>query len=337
MKKRGRGLAAIYFGMGNTAKPNPSSAHVELLEDGSALVRCGAADLGQGSDTALSQVAAEALGLSPERVSIKSADTLTTPEAGVSSASRQTYVSGNAIRLAGQQIAKQLVNEAATDMEARPEDLVIRQDRVFVQGSPDKFMAVKDVVQKLRAKGVLTSASDSFNPPTAEMLDPETGRGVPFGAYSYATQMVEVEVDTETGLFEVLRVVAAHDVGRAVNPMGVEGQIEGGVVMGLGYAIMEEIVWDKGLMQTTGFGAYLLPTSLDAPPITSIIVEEPEPTGPFGAKGTGEPPCCPTAAALVNAIYDAVGVNITSLPVTAEKVFLGLQQLKEANRPGPPP
>ncbi|MEW5725269.1 MAG: molybdopterin cofactor-binding domain-containing protein [Thermodesulfobacteriota bacterium] len=327
MKKRGRGLACIYFGMGNTAKPNPSSAFVEMLEDGSCIVRCGAADLGQGSDTALSQIAAEALGIAPEKVILKSADTLTTPEAGMSSASRQTYVSGNAVRLAAGQVRDMLLKGASELLEARAEDLTIGRDLIFVKGSPDRGLPVGEVCQKLRSQGILTTATGSFSPPTAEMLDPETGAGIPYGTYSYATQMVEVEVDTETGQFEVLRVVAAHDVGRAVNPMSIEGQIEGGVTMGLGYAALEEILWDEGRILTTDFGTYLLPTALDAPPITSIIVEEPEPSGPFGAKGTGEPPACPTAAALINAIYDAVGVNITSLPVTAEKVYWGLQEL----------
>jgi len=327
MKKKGRGIASIYFGMGNTAKPNPSCAYVELLEDGSCVVRCGAADLGQGSDTTLSQIAAEALGLSPERVSIKSADTLVTPEAGVSSASRQTYVSGNAVRLAAEEIRALLLQEAAEEMEARAEDLTIRKDLIFVKGSPEKNFRVPEVCQKLRAKGVLTGGTGTFNPPTPEKLDPETGAGIPYGAYSYATQMVEVEVDTETGQFEVLRVIAAHDVGRAINPMGIEAQIEGGVVMGLGYATMEELVWDEGgNLLTSNFGTYLIPTAMDVPRVTSIIVEEPEPSGPFGAKGTGEPPACPTAAALINAIYDAVGVNITSLPVTAEKVYLALKE-----------
>ena len=330
MKKKGRGFASIYFGMGNTAKPNPSSAYVEVLEDGSCIVLCGAADLGQGSDTALAQIAAEALGLSPEKVSIKSADTQITPEAGISSASRQTYVSGNAIRLAAEQVKTLLLREAANRMEANPDDLVIRNNLIFVIGSPEKYSNVAEVCQRLRARGVLTTGTGTFNPPTPETLDPETGEGIPYGAYSYATQMVEVEVDTETGQFEVLRVVAAHDVGRAVNPMAIEGQIEGGVVMGIGYATMEEIVWDEeGRLMTQHFKTYLLPTSVDAPPVTSIIVEEPEPSGPFGAKGTGEPPACPTAAALINAIYDAVGVNITSLPVTAEKVYQGLKELEK--------
>ncbi len=335
MKKRGKGISSIYFGMGNTAKPNPSSAYVELLEDGSCIVRCGAADLGQGSDTALSQIAAEALGISPEKVSIRSADTLNTPEAGVSSASRQTYVSGNAVRLAAEEVRQVVLEEAARLMEARRDDLLIQADGVFVMGSPERRLAMGDLCQEIRKRGILTSATGSFSPPTAEMLDPETGAGIPYGAYSYATQLVEVEVDTETGQYEILRVVAAHDVGRAVNPMAVEGQIEGGVAMGLGYAVMEEIVWEEGHLVTEDFGTYLIPTALDVPPIRSIIVEEPEPTGPFGAKGTGEPPACPTAAALVNAIYDAVGVSITSLPVTAEKVYWGLRAQERARAPRP--
>ncbi len=325
MKKRGKGIACIYFGMGNTAKPNPSSAYVELLEDGSCIVRCGAADLGQGSDTALSQIAAETLGISPDRVMIQSADTLNTPEAGISSASRQTYVSGNAVRLAAEQVLEQIREEAARMLEARKEDIVIESDGVFVLGSPNIHLPLKKICRGLRQRGILTSATGFYNPPTAEMLDPETGAGIPYGAYSYATQIVEVEVDTETGQFEILRVAAAHDVGRAVNPMSIEGQIDGGVVMGLGYAMMEEMTWVEEELVTFDFSTYLLPTALDAPPVVSFIVEEPEPTGPFGAKGTGEPPACPTAAALVNAIYDAVGVDITSLPVTAEKVYTALK------------
>lgn len=333
MKKRGWGIASIYFGMGNTAKPNPSSAYVEVLEDGSCVVRCGAADLGQGSDTALCQIAAEALGVSPERVSIKSADTMVTPEAGYSSASRQTYVSGNAVRLAAEEVRRLLLREAANEMEASEEDLTIENDLIFVKGSPSKNLKVSDLCQRLRARGVLTHGAGWFNPPTPEALDPETGAGIPYGAYSYATQMVEVEVDTETGEFEVLRVVAAHDVGKAINPMAVEAQIEGGVIMGLGYGTMEEILWDEGgHLLTPNFRTYLIPTILDSPPVKAIIVEEPEPTGPFGAKGTGEPPACPTAAALINAIYDAVGVTISSLPVTAEKVYEALKAKRSKER-----
>lgn len=333
MKKRGKGLAAIYFGMGNTAKPNPSSAFVELLEDGSAVIRCGVADLGQGSDTTMVQIAAETLGISPEKVSIKSADTLITPEAGNSSASRQTYVSGNAVRLAAEQVRETLLAQAADELGANLDDLVVSDDEIFLPAMPERRLTVKQVCEQLRARGVLTVGAGTFTPPTPLALDPETGAGIPYGAYSYATQLVEVEVDDETGEFQVVKVTAAHDLGKVVNPMGVEGQMEGGIVMGLGYGMMEEILWDDhGQMLTTGLDTYVIPTALDAPPQLSLTVEDPEPTGPFGAKGTGEPPACPTAAALVSAIYDAVGVDITSLPVTAEKVYMGLQELKAAGR-----
>jgi CO/xanthine dehydrogenase Mo-binding subunit len=326
MKKRGRGIASIWYGIGSTGMPNPSSAHVELLEDGSCLVLCGATDLGQGSDTTLIQIAAESLGLSPERVSIKSGDTLVTPESGKSTASRQTYVSGNAVRLAAEEVRNLLLESAANELEANLEDLTISNNLIFVKDSLHKGLDVGKVCRKLRSQGVILIGSGTFNPQTPEELDPETGAGIPYGAYSYATQLVEVEVDTETGEFEVLRVVAAHDVGRAVNPMNIEGQIEGGIVMGLGYAAMEEMVLDEGgHLLTTDFRTYLLPTALDTPSMESIIVEEPEPSGPFGAKGMGELSLCPTAAAMINAVYDAVGVDITSLPITAEKIYRALK------------
>ena len=332
MKKRGRGVACTYFGMGNTAKPNPSSAFVEVCEDGTAIVLCGAAELGQGSDTALSQIAAEVLGIRPERVTIVSNDTMVAPEAGVTSASRQTYVSGNAIRLAAEQVKQILLKEAADCMEENLIDLEARDDRIFLKRNPEKYLTIEEVCTQLRKRGVLLTGTGTFTPPTPEALDPETGLGIPYGAYSYATQIAEVEVDTETGEVTVLNLIAAQDVGRAINPMAVEGQIEGGVGQGVGYALMEEVVVENGVIQNPSFSDLLIPTSLDIPPISSIIVEVPEPTGPFGAKGTGEPPACPTAAAIINAIYDAVGVHITSTPVTAEKVYMALQKKQKEGR-----
>ena len=328
MKKRGRGIACTYFGMGNTAKPNPSTAYVEI-EGGSAIVRCDVADIGQGSSTALAQIAAEVLGISLERVTLVCGDTMAAPEAGISSASRQTYVSGNAIRLAAEQAKKVLLQEAALGLEVDPRDLEAREDRIFVVGSPERYISTEEVCSRLWSRGNLISGTGSYDPPTTEGLDPESGQGTAFGAYSYCTQIAEVEVDTETGEVTVLSVYAAHDVGKAINPMAVEGQIEGGVSQGIGYALMEEIIVEDGSIQNRSFSDFLVPTSMDIPSITSIIVEEPEPTGPFGAKGTGEPPCCPTAAAIINAVYDAIGVNITSLPVTAEKVYMALKQKQE--------
>jgi CO/xanthine dehydrogenase Mo-binding subunit len=329
MKKTGRGIACTYYGMGSTAKANPSSAFVEVLEDGTAIVHCGASDLGQGSDTALSQIAAEALGITLERVTMVSDDTMVTPEAGVTSASRQTYVSGNAIRFAAEQAKAILLQEAAEYMDRDPADFEASDNRFFLKGRPEKYCTIEEVCTRLRRRGVLVMGTGTFNPPTSEALDPETGLGIPYGAYSYATQIAEVEVDTETGEVTVLNLTAAQDVGRAINPMAVEGQIEGGVAQGVGYALMEEVVVKNGVIQNPSFSDLLVPTSLDIPPIQSIIVEKPEPTGPFGAKGTGEPPACPTAAAIINAIYVAVGVEITSTPVTAEKVYFALKKKEE--------
>ncbi len=326
MKKRGRGIACTYFGMGNTAKSNPSIAFIEVCEDGTAIVRCGASDIGQGSDTALRQIAAHTLGITPERATVVSNDTMVAPEAGVTSASRQTYVSGNAIRLAAEQARAILLKEAAECLNYDPVDMESRDDRIFLKEHEDTYMTIEDVSGRLRDKGILVSGTGTFTPPTPQALDPETGLGVPYGAYSYATQIAEVEVDTETGEVTVLSVTAAQDVGRAINPMAIEGQIEGGVGQGVGYALMEEVVVQDGVILNPSFSDHLIPTALDVPPIHSIIVEIPEPTGPFGAKGTGEPPTCPTAAAIINAIYDAVGVHITSTPVTAEKVYLALKK-----------
>ena len=170
--------------------------------------------------------------------------------------------------------------------------------------------------------------SASWNPPTVP-LDPETGQGKPFSTYVYATQIAEVDVDDETGEVEVVRIVAAHDCGRAINPMMVEGQVQGGIAMGLGFALQEEMLFDtRGQQINPNLTNYIMPTSMDMPPIDVVIVETADPTGPFGAKGVGEPTSVPTAAAVLNAIHDAVGVRLTSLPATAERVLRAIQEAR---------
>ena len=170
--------------------------------------------------------------------------------------------------------------------------------------------------------------SASWNPPTVP-LDPETGQGKPFSTYVYATQIAEVDVDDETGEVEVVRIVAAHDCGRAINPMMVEGQVQGGIAMGLGFALQEEMLFDtRGQQINPNLTNYIVPTSMDMPPIDVVIVETADPTGPFGAKGVGEPTSVPTAAAVLNAIHDAVGVRLTSLPATAERVLKAIEEAR---------
>lgn len=319
MKKRGFGLANMWYGIGNTGSHNPAGAFVELLDDGTVIVLTGAADIGQGSNTVLAQIAAETLGVELEDVDLVSADTGVTPDAGATSASRQTYISGNAVRIAAEKARENVLVQAAELLNIPEQHLTLRTGEVW-NGEKSTGLTIKEVVGKCRAKGVLTLGHGSFDP-VITSLDPETGQGIPFATFAFATQVAEVEVDTETGIIEVKKLVAAHDVGTAINPQSVEGQIEGGIAMGLGYALMEEVVVKEGKIQNPAMSTYLIPTAMDMPEIYPIIVQEQEATGPFGAKGVGEPALVPTAAAVTNAVTNALGVRIYDLPLTPERVI----------------
>lgn len=321
MKKRGVGVGCMWYGIGNTGAANPAGAFLDFVEDGTVIVLTGCAEIGQGSSTVLAQIAAEELGVNLEDVYVVAGDTGVSPDAGATSASRQTYISGNAVRLAARQAREVLLEEAAAWLGAKKEELTLAGGYLW-RGGEQTAVTVKELLARCRAKGLLTLGSGWFNPPTTGIN--EDGQGVPYATYSYATQVAEVEVDTETGRVKVLRLVAAHDVGRAVNPQAVEGQIEGGCVMGLGYALMEEVKVEEGRITNPRYAEYILPMSLDVPEIYPIIVEEPEPTGPFGAKGVGEPALIPTAAAIANALADALGVRFYELPITPEKVVAAL-------------
>lgn len=321
----------MWYGIGNTGLPNPAAAFVEWLDDGTANLLVGCADIGQGSDTALAQIVAEELGIGAENVMVTSADTMVTPDGGATSASRQTYISGNAARLAAKE-AKQVALAEAKEMLSTSGTVEFSQGVAMVDGKPGN-LTVKDVLGSCRQKGKLTLGHGWFNPATTG-LDASTGAGSPFATYAFATQVAEVEVDTETGMVEVLRIVASHDVGKAINPKLVHAQIDGGSVMGVGYALLEELNVSKGRIENPNFDKYLLPTSMDIPEIYSFIVEDNEPTGPFGAKGVGEPALIPTAAAIANAVYDAIGVRIYSLPITPERVLEALAEKKNEQKPG---
>lgn len=326
MRKRGRGVAWMAYPIGFTSYANPSSAFVKVNQDGSVVVWTGAADVGQGSTTALAQIAAEALGVPLDAVVMVTGDTLQTPADLGSVASRVTYIAGNAIVQACQQAKRVLLEVAAEEMGIGPEGLDSRDGWIYVRDLPERRVRLADVARKAEAvRGRPAIGAGSYNPPTT-FLDPETGHGKPYNTYVYAAQTAEVEVDTETGEVRVLRLTAAHDCGRAVNPLLIEGQIEGGLAMGLGYALSEEMVTVEGRVLNTTFADYLIPTAVDVPPMTVAIVEQPDPTGPFGAKGVGEPSLLPTAPAIVNAIYDAVGIRLRELPVTAERVLAALRE-----------
>lgn len=329
MKKRGVGIGCMWYGIGNTGLPNPASAYVEWHSDGSVNVLAGCADIGQGSDTVLAQIVGEELGVPYDMITVISADTFVTPDGGATSASRQTYISGNAARLAAKEAKKNVVSEAAKELTVREAEISFVDGWVCVNGHKTELL-VKNVIATCRSKGILTLGHGWFNPDTTR-LDPETGQGQPFGTYAFATQVVEIEVDTGTGKIDVTKVVAAHDVGRAINPRQVEGQIEGGSLMGMSFGVLEEIHVQNGLIKNANFDSYLIPTSLDSPEIETIIVEDHEPSGPFGAKGVGEPALIPTAAAIANAVYDAIGVRMYSLPITPEKVLAALAEKKCGN------
>lgn len=325
MKVRGRGVACMFYGIGNTGQANPSSAFVEVLNDGTAIVSVGAVDIGQGSNTILSQIAAESLGLRVQDVVLVTGDTAVSPEAGATSASRQTYISGQAVRMACEEAKKVLLQEASEVLEVSEHDIGAANGYYYCLELPERRIAVSQLAARCRSKGKLAVGSGYFNPPTTP-LDPETGQGSPYATYAFGTQIAEVEVDTETGEVSVLRVYAANDVGRAINPQSIEGQIEGGVSQGVGQAIMESVAVRDGRVITPSLSEYVLPTAVDAPEVVAIIVEDPEPTGPFGAKGVGEPAMIPTPAAILNAIADAIGVYIDELPATPEKVLAAIRR-----------
>jgi len=322
-KNYGVGVGCMWYGIGNTGAPNPAGAFLDLLEDGTVIVLTGCADIGQGSDTVLAQIAAEELGVNIENVYVLSGDTGVSPDAGATSASRQTYISGNAVYSAARQVKGILAREAREILGSGDENLDFKSGFVW-RGGKKTGVTVKEIISGCGKKGVLTLGSGWFNPP-ATGLNAE-GQGMPYATYSYATQVAEVKVDTETGKAAVIRLVAAHDVGRAINPQSVEGQIEGGCLMGMGYALLEEVNLSGGVIENPRLAQYLLPMSLDAPEIHPVIVEEPESTGPFGAKGVGEPALIPTAAAIANAISKALGIRFCSLPVTPEKILAALEK-----------
>ena len=241
-------------------------------------------------------------------------------------------MTGNAIQLAAEKAKKILFEVAAPLLRVKADQLEVSDRKVQVKDFPQRCLSIAEVANHAQfVEGQPPIGSASFNPPTVEM-DSETGQGKPFSTYVYATQIAEVEVDDETGEVDVIRIAAAHDCGTAINPMLVEGQVQGGISMGIGFALQEEMLFDEnGLQVNPNLTNYIMPTSLDMPEIEVDIVENFDPTGPFGAKGVGEPTSVPTAAAILHAIHDAVGVRIYSLPATAAKILGAIKEKRAAD------
>jgi 4-hydroxybenzoyl-CoA reductase alpha subunit len=330
---RGVGMAAqLHVGGGARIYPSDGCGTTIKVDDyGKVTVITGSSDMGQGSETVIAQIVAEEMGVPVESITVINTDTDITPWDVGAHASRTTFIAGNSARLAAADAKRQILEAAAQAYKQKVENLDMREGQIFVKGEPEEGIPYDKAIRAkhFRPDGDVILARGWYEPPT-EKQDKEF-RGNISAAYAFATQAAEVEVDTETGEVTVLKIAAAHDVGRALNPMAVEGQIEGGVSMGLGYGLNEELVLESGKMLNPNFADYALPTALDMPPIDPIIVETIDPEGPFGAKGMAEPANNPTAPAIANAVYDAVGVRIKDLPITAEKVLKALKE-KESGK-----
>ena len=310
----GEGVASMWYGIGNTALSNPAEVRLELEPDGGVHLYTSAADLGQGSTTALAQVLAETLDTRLADLRLTVGDTGRTPDSGKTSASRVVFVVGNAVRDAALELAKTAAAEGAALLGVAPNRVRLRAGRVErIDGLG--VVGLDRVARAIRERDGQWAFRGYFDPRTTP-LDAD-GQGTPYQTYAFATQLVQLEVNRATGEVRVRRVIAAHDLGRAINPQAAEGQIEGGVVMGLGFALTEEYLPGR----TLNFSTYLIPTALEMPEIIPILVETGDPDGPFGAKGVGEPAMIATAPAVLNAISRALGVRLWQLPATPERVF----------------
>jgi carbon-monoxide dehydrogenase large subunit len=309
--------------------PSSSSAFVKLNEDGTVEVLSSTVDMGQGSNTVLAQIVAEELGVNLKSVKVNSPDTDVTPFDHGTSSSRSTFHMGNAVKQAATDAKKQLLEAAADELEANPEDLEARDGFIFVKGSPAKNIPITNVAMggSYLGKGRPIIGRGTFNVPDATVLDPETGQGAnPAVFWMYGAQAAEVEVDQETGKVKILKVASAHDLGKAINPAACEQQIEGAIATGVSTTLMEEVKLERGKTLNPNFVDYKIANSLDMPEMVPILVESNHERGPYGAKGLGEPALAATAPAIANAIYDAVGVRIKDLPITPDKVLKALKE-----------
>lgn len=325
--KRGIGVATIWHGMGMGKNVvDNSGATVEMTPDGSVILYTGTAELGQGAITAQKIIVADDLGIDIDRVKVVMGDTDYVPAAGTTSASRSTYMMGNAILQATGRIRLSLLELASNVLEADIEELEMADNKVSVKGSPERYLEIPKLAgqawwmnKKLRGDGF------------AEMWHPaepkhELNFAEAHSIFAYATHIAQVLVDTTTGIVKVEKIWAAHDVGKAINRQAIEGQIDGGVMQGVGYALTEELLQEDGILLNDTLATYIAPLSVDIPEIEHIIIEVPQPSAPNGAIGIGEPTLIPVAPAIANAIADAVGVRMNQIPMTPERVLNNLEE-----------
>lgn len=328
---RGIGMACVIHTGGGAAlygRGNFSAALIRADQDGTFHLITGETDIGQGTNIMLSQIVAEVLRVPIERIKVAKADTDSMLPSLGTWGSRITYTAGNAVLAAARDLRQQLFWLASEMLGENIEKLDANEGKIFVRGQEgEKSVSVTETISEgIGKKGIPLMGKGYFEDKNVIPRDPRTGCGNPYPTWHFGCQAAEVEVDPETGKVAIVNLVAAHDLGRAINPMGAEGQIEGAVMQGTGCALFEELKWEKGRIVNPNFRDYKMPTFSDIFPIKTILVESEDPDGPFGAKGIGEAGIVPTTTAIVNAIYDAVGVRITSLPITPEKIFSALRR-----------
>jgi CO/xanthine dehydrogenase Mo-binding subunit len=326
--KRGIGVGSIYYGVSLGAKGlalDGSGAHLNVYRDGSVRIGVGGTEMGQGLLTVLSQIAADSLGVPIESIHVDRADTSVVPDSGPSVASRTTLMTGNAVIDAADKL-KRVMGEVAADMLGAGAGEIEFRDGLV--GTDDTTVAFAELAEQCWALNINTAADGWYAAPLSTF--DEDGQGDAYAVYSYATHVAEVEVDTETGNVTVERMTAVHDVGRVLNPVALEGQIEGGVLQGVGMALFEEMKTERGAVVTPDLSTYIIPTAMDTPEIVSAFVEHPYSKGPFGAKGIGETPAMPGAVAIANAVANATGMRLNELPLTPERMTRILHERKNS-------
>ena len=335
-RRIGRGIACYQQSYGRlTFLHDTSEAWVGIEMDGTVVVRSGVTDIGAGQVSALGQIAVEVLGVTLDKVVIYNSDSAVTPLAGTTTATRALYMTGNAAKQAAEGVRARLVERAAKEFGVEPGEVDMGFNEVFVVDRPEKSMPMVELVRICGAEGIHRSELAMFRAPFTNFLDPETGQGQAHPDYAYGAHAVEVAVDVDTGEVEVLKSVAAHDVGQCINPAAVEGQIQGGAQNGQGYALSEEMLYDEGRLITPSFSEYLMPTAMDMPKVECIILESRSGVGPYGAKGIGEPAMTPVAPAIANAVADAIGVRVFEMPITPERVVMALKRRDATDRHRP--
>jgi len=335
MKKRGRGIATIGYPTGVYRGGDPNQAEISLKMDGTFDLLMGSSDLGQGCKTALTQIAAEELDVPVEAFTFINVDTDVAPYCSGTFASRVTFIGGNAVIKACKDLKEKVKTFVASKMKIQPEDLEMAEDKIHVKGNPKQMMTMAEVGSASVAANQMLIGFGSYAPEGPMLINPETGEQPVLAASAFATAIIEVDVDTETGTVEVIKATYAYEIGKAINPLMCKAQINGGSAMGVGMAILEDAhpYWPSLDFAVQDLRDYVVATAADMPPENRhALVEVPHPEGPYGAKGFAEMTANIQIPAIADAVHDAIGVWITQFPITPELILKALESKKEGGR-----